>query len=153
MCWGHFQIQLSVFRRPEIFSGELYHWDRRGIDCALDCHCLSFGIHNPTGILKNMIRVTLILFCSCRIVSGLGDLGCFHWDDCVFVSRSYTHIHDSFLVITMIRNSDLGLIISSRSCANSKLSLFCSVDSNLSTNLEILMINKYLRSLKLCFTC
>jgi hypothetical protein len=49
----------------------------------------------------------LTLLCTCCAFLGLGDVECFHCDDCTFVSGSYPYTHVSSPVITVFRNSAL----------------------------------------------
>lgn len=131
-------MQLPVFRRPEVwsFAPNCITESAENLLIVLFCHCLSyrcvFVMHNSTDIKEHSI--TLILLRTCRAFFGLGDSGCFHCDDCAFVSGSYPYTHDSSPVITVFRNSGSVLIVSSRSCATSTRSSFCSADSSLGTN-------------------
>jgi len=131
-------MQLPVFCRPEVwsFAPNCITESAENLLIVLFCHCLSyrcvFVMHNSMDIKEHSI--TLILLHTCRAFFGLGDSGCFHCDDCAFVSGSYLYTHDSSPVITVFRNSGSVLVVSSRSCATSTRSSFCSADSSLGTN-------------------
>ena len=131
-------MQRPAFHCPEVWSSapNCITESAENLLIVLFRHCLSyrcvFMMHNSTDIKEHSI--TLILLCTCRALFGLGDSGCFHCDDCAFVSGSYPYTHVSSPVITMFRNSGSVLVVSSRSCATSTRSSFCSADSSLGTN-------------------
>ena len=107
-------MQLPVFRRPEVwsFAPNCITESAENLLIVLFCHCLSyrcvFVMHNSTDIKEHSI--TLILLRTCRAFFGLGDSGCFHCDDCAFVSGSYPYTHDSSL-ITTVRGKIQGQIL------------------------------------------
>ena len=118
MCWSIVMMQLPVCRRPEVwsFAPNCITESAENLLIVLFCHCLSyrcvFVMHNSTVIKEHSF--TLILLCTCLAFFGLGDSGCFHCDDCAFVSGSYPYTHVSSPVITVFRNSGSVLVVSSR---------------------------------------